>query len=307
VGHTHPQSDVSNLPADLALKAPLASPALTGVPTAPTPTAGDNSTKVATTAYVVTAISGIALLDPPVMQCRLEYVTATSLNLRPYGGNRITIDGVTRELPAAGVGLGSAGLSANTIYYIYAYWTGSAVALEASTSTPSGGAIPFKGADSTRTLVGKIIAAGTAPNIFYDEFLYRYVLSYWNRRAKIQRQQDFSLSVAATAMTSYTSLFVLSWADQPGVDLQIGGHVTSNTGAVTIYMDMSYGANQSNSNAVYAEYAGGVTYSLASMRRSWSPPLEGSAISAYQWNFRAAVSAGTTTFTNCYMIAVVWG
>jgi hypothetical protein len=36
----------------LALKAPLASPALTGNPTAPTQSQGDNSTKVSTTAYV---------------------------------------------------------------------------------------------------------------------------------------------------------------------------------------------------------------------------------------------------------------
>lgn len=36
----------------LATKAPLASPALTGAPTAPTPTSGDNSTKIATTAFV---------------------------------------------------------------------------------------------------------------------------------------------------------------------------------------------------------------------------------------------------------------
>lgn len=38
----------------------LASAALTGVPTAPTPAAGDNSTKVATTAFVASAISGVA-------------------------------------------------------------------------------------------------------------------------------------------------------------------------------------------------------------------------------------------------------
>ena len=37
----------------LDLKAPLASPALTGTPTAPTPTAGDSSTKIATTAFVI--------------------------------------------------------------------------------------------------------------------------------------------------------------------------------------------------------------------------------------------------------------
>lgn len=43
----------------LALKAPLASPALTGNPTAPTQAASDNSTRVATTAYVDAAVTGI--------------------------------------------------------------------------------------------------------------------------------------------------------------------------------------------------------------------------------------------------------
>ena len=41
----------------LALKANIASPALTGAPTAPTPTAGDSSTKLATTAFVSSAIT----------------------------------------------------------------------------------------------------------------------------------------------------------------------------------------------------------------------------------------------------------
>ena len=38
-------------------KAPLVSPALTGTPTAPTATSGDNSTKIATTEFVQTAVS----------------------------------------------------------------------------------------------------------------------------------------------------------------------------------------------------------------------------------------------------------
>lgn len=42
--------------AALDLKAPLASPAFTGTPTAPTATAGTNNTQVATTAFVTTAI-----------------------------------------------------------------------------------------------------------------------------------------------------------------------------------------------------------------------------------------------------------
>jgi hypothetical protein len=43
--------------AALALKAPLASPALTGNPTAPTPAPGDNDTSLATTAFVQAAIA----------------------------------------------------------------------------------------------------------------------------------------------------------------------------------------------------------------------------------------------------------
>ena len=41
---------------DVSGAAPLASPALTGTPTAPTPTSGDSTTKVATTAFVAAAI-----------------------------------------------------------------------------------------------------------------------------------------------------------------------------------------------------------------------------------------------------------
>lgn len=55
--HTHAESDVTSLVSDLALKAPLASPALTGNPTAPTQTALNASTRVATTAYVDSAVT----------------------------------------------------------------------------------------------------------------------------------------------------------------------------------------------------------------------------------------------------------
>jgi stress-induced morphogen len=51
------QSSVVNLTTDLAAKASLASPALTGTPTAPTATSGTNTTQIATTAYVLAAIA----------------------------------------------------------------------------------------------------------------------------------------------------------------------------------------------------------------------------------------------------------
>jgi hypothetical protein len=53
--------------------APLASPALTGTPTVPTQTAGDNSTKIATTAYVATAqAAAIAASGPLLAQAAVQ-------------------------------------------------------------------------------------------------------------------------------------------------------------------------------------------------------------------------------------------
>lgn len=54
------QSTITNLTSDLALKANLASPTFTGTVSAPTPTGGDNSTKVATTAFIQSTLSGLA-------------------------------------------------------------------------------------------------------------------------------------------------------------------------------------------------------------------------------------------------------
>ena len=56
--NSFPESAVTNLTTDLSLKAPLASPALTGTPTAPTQAAGDNTTKIATDQFVTTAVAG---------------------------------------------------------------------------------------------------------------------------------------------------------------------------------------------------------------------------------------------------------
>jgi hypothetical protein len=59
------QADISNLVSDLALKAPLASPVFTGTPSLPTGTSGvtrgasDNSTALATTAFVQSVIAGL--------------------------------------------------------------------------------------------------------------------------------------------------------------------------------------------------------------------------------------------------------
>ena len=58
--------------AALDLKANLASPALTGTPTAPTPGGADDSTKLATTAFVKAVIAGKLNADPAALALLLE-------------------------------------------------------------------------------------------------------------------------------------------------------------------------------------------------------------------------------------------
>ena len=65
---------------NLALKAPLADPALTGTPTAPTATSGTNTTQIATTAFVQAAISGLG----------------------GGGGASVTVSGTAPSSPSAG-------------------------------------------------------------------------------------------------------------------------------------------------------------------------------------------------------------
>jgi hypothetical protein len=60
----------------VALKAPLASPALTGTPTAPTATAGDNTTQIATTAFVGTAVSNLVASAPATLDTLNELALA---------------------------------------------------------------------------------------------------------------------------------------------------------------------------------------------------------------------------------------
>jgi hypothetical protein len=96
---TQAQSTVTNLVSDLALKAPLASPAFTGTPTAPTATAGDSDTQLATTAFVqqeigLTTIEDLADVDSIPDQALLmrdganiigvEVEDSTALDI-PYG------------------------------------------------------------------------------------------------------------------------------------------------------------------------------------------------------------------------------
>lgn len=79
---------IADVLAALALKADIASPALTGVPTAPTASVGTNTAQLATTAYVITAIGASGSLLPPMAGNAGKYLytdaTSASWQALPY-------------------------------------------------------------------------------------------------------------------------------------------------------------------------------------------------------------------------------
>lgn len=74
--HSHAISEVTGLQSALDAKAALASPALTGTPTAPTAVAGTNTTQIATTGFVAAAIGALIDAAPGAMDTLNELAAA---------------------------------------------------------------------------------------------------------------------------------------------------------------------------------------------------------------------------------------
>jgi microcystin-dependent protein len=136
---------------DLALKAPLASPALTGTPTAPTATAATNTTQVATTAFVRTEVANLVASAPAALDTLDELAaalgddanfattTATAIGLKaPLASPLFT--GIP-EAPTAAVGTSTTQL-ATTAFVQATNPTGAVIAF-AGSSAPSGWLLCF--------------------------------------------------------------------------------------------------------------------------------------------------------------------
>ena len=97
--HNHTIANVDNLQTSLDAKAPLASPDLTGNPTAPTQSASDNSTKIATTAYADTAVSNLVDSAPGTLNTLNEL--AAALGDDANFSTTVT-DSIATKMPLAG-------------------------------------------------------------------------------------------------------------------------------------------------------------------------------------------------------------
>lgn len=92
--HTHAQSDITGLTTALGLLAPLASPALTGTPTAPTAAGGTNTTQVATTAFVQAATP----VASETVQGKIEIATLTEVATGTDTARAVTPQGVAQQI-----------------------------------------------------------------------------------------------------------------------------------------------------------------------------------------------------------------
>ena len=114
-------------------------------------------------------------------QCRLVAESVSSLRLNPYQGRDIVIGGSYRSLPDAGVNILKAN-ALNGLNYVYAYWTGSAVALEMTATAPVMlNGVMVKTGDATRTYVGATYHSAAGSD-FLDNITNRMVRSHYNEK-----------------------------------------------------------------------------------------------------------------------------
>jgi hypothetical protein len=128
------------------LAAPLASPALTGNPTAPTQGLADNSTKLATTAYVdgtasaqMQSMSTITdtVISAPAAGHVLVYDGTNSWDNKAISGGHITMD-ATGAMTIIGVGANTVDLGTDTVGNYVAGITGTANEVEVSANASEG-------------------------------------------------------------------------------------------------------------------------------------------------------------------------
>ncbi|MFJ4349478.1 hypothetical protein ACIPZ5_01105 [Pseudomonas sp. NPDC089428] len=214
-------------------------------------------------------------------QCRLVAISATTIRLTPYDGNNLMINAVTRQIPSAGVSLSNSGMSANTLYYIYAYWTGSAIALEFSATGHSTGTngVEIKTGDPSRTLVGMVYTSATSQ--FSDGPTARLVASWFNRRSVgAGLSTGGTLTFTATVSTEISTgvrINFLNWGGE-AVDIKLTGQYTNSTStqsvAVQSYVDSAPYGNLCGSYVVSGG-AGAAYASTSSLKPDGSYLAEG--------------------------------
>ena len=240
--------------------------------------------------YGIISVLDSSLAVLPQTSVDFVYVSTTSVALVASNGGYLWINGINRSV-GNGISKTLPTLSNATVYNVYAFWTGSVIDLEFSTTAyvASSTGIPVKTGDATRTLVGRIRTNSTTTT--YSTGSDAGVITYWNRK---RRQVTLSIQVNVnTASGSDVSVLTgpsyISWAldatDFASTAIN-GNTVDTAQNNTTIYVN---GGALSASATTSISGAGGVG--------SASPRISSVVASGYvTTNLSGRVNAGTGTW-----------
>jgi hypothetical protein len=205
-------------------------------------------------------------------QCYFQYTNATTCTLARKDGAWVQIAGALYQIPSVGVTLGTGGLSPSTLYYVYAYMSGSTLTLEASAtawaaSTTAGNeGMPIKSGDNTRTLVGMLYTNGST------QFDAAMVISYWNPTRRVTRVVEGAAS--STTSSSWvaigTAVYFLWFTGFPLPQPTVMCPVSSS-GAIPVYL----GAYLNGSTPTATNMATAATFEALTVHGSNQSPSQG--------------------------------
>jgi hypothetical protein len=138
----------------------------------------------------ITVLEG-APTGAPAGQCRLVFVSTSSVRLDRRNGQYLWINGANEAIPSSGPTLSNGALAASTAYYVYAYMSSGTMTLEASTTAPatsSTDGTQIKTADATRALVGRL-ATNSSSEFFINATFPFGVVSWHNPKRMFQTEQ----------------------------------------------------------------------------------------------------------------------
>ena len=234
--------------------APLASPALTGVPTAPTATAGTNTTQVATTAFVKTAVDNVVAAAPGALDTLDEL--AAALGDDANFATTVT-NSIATKLPLAGGTMsGAIAMGTSKITGLGTPTTGTDAATKAYADTM----VPLAGG----TMTGALTLSG-APTVGLHAVTKTYADSIITSVAADAATASAAATAAAASYDSFDDRYLGAKSTAPSVDND--GNALA-TGA--LYWNTTSSAMQVWSGTAW----GGITSAVSSSR--WSKTAAGS-------------------------------
>lgn len=225
-------------------------------------------------------------------QCQLTKVSS-NLVLNPRNGNKLLINGAPETVPNGGISLAPTGLSASTLYYVYAYMNSGTMTLEASTTAPTEDTTTgaqIKTGDATRSLVGMAyVITGPA---FADTATQRLVRSWFNPGRAV-------LSRSYTAQRTRTNT---GWGEvDPEIQCQFviwSGEVAHasingysfNSGSSSTFASVAFDSTTANEGV-------SLTFSSAGGPIGYSRPKAGLSTGFHYATVLGRTSGGTGTYS----------